>query len=522
MNHGGLGYLNKNGELALHPDLLDLLCFGHGSSLYGLYYPRPKDDPKYKNISIDHDFMLTPIPPQYWNRCARLIIHLKQDERGALRKVSEILEKNSASIIHSESTRSGYKFATWTIHIAFTWLGENLTYKKKGQYYEESKAALDDLSEALYNKCHHCLFIDEDSEDLNEKNAIRFELNGELAYFYNKLHGENLPENEKINFEPFEMTLSLDGELPLLSANSRDIQKITNGLDFGNKTILPAITFAELDSKVLNVRMGVIPVIDSHKFIEIGIKYERVGENKKGNDSVGLMNALLDKLPSEYNLWRTYNFTKINTNVLEEGGIVLLIEDQDKSDVNDPKDRALKTCKRLESITSLNGMKVHIKAMPSTVNKTKILHAIKNAKHKLPNKKHVFISYNNEDQKYAKALAHTLEKNYFSTFCYSNDNQTGEEFYRKVKENLNSAWEVCVLCSLDSMKSEWVRSEWLAAWFMGKNISPLFLPGFRISDLPIKLMGIVGQSFEDMEIYISDLKHRAEINDIIEYNNFIK
>jgi len=61
--------------------------------------------------------------------------------------------------------------------------------------------------------------------------------------------------------------------------------------------------------------------------------------------------------------------------------------------------------------------------------------------------------------------------------CFKDDKElvAGDPFNEKIREGLNDCREICLLISPRSLSSEYVTTEWGAAWFMKKTIVTLYL-----------------------------------------------
>src|ERR1700744_4408797 len=100
MNHGRLGYITK-ARLRMPPGILDQFGLREGNVIFGVYYPRDKSDPLYRNAGVDDDFMLTPLFPRLWDRAGCLIIKTKH-QHGALAAIAQFLANENISIYCSE------------------------------------------------------------------------------------------------------------------------------------------------------------------------------------------------------------------------------------------------------------------------------------------------------------------------------------------------------------------------------------------------------------------------------------
>src|SRR5690348_12251094 len=118
MNRGGLGYLYRTGQLALPLDFLEHLSVTENGVLFGCYYPRSGSPEANPSSTIEHEFMLTPVPFRFWSRCAHLLVRLRH-QPGAMQALASVLADHRVAILHSECARSGHRYATWSLHVIF-------------------------------------------------------------------------------------------------------------------------------------------------------------------------------------------------------------------------------------------------------------------------------------------------------------------------------------------------------------------------------------------------------------------
>ncbi|MEO0975578.1 MAG: hypothetical protein AAFX85_21005, partial [Pseudomonadota bacterium] len=86
MNHSCIATIFDSG-IKLSSDLLIPLGILHGSSVTGLYYPRPRLEAEYKDLGITHDIMLTSIPLDWWPLSGRIKLRYRMDVTDALPQI---------------------------------------------------------------------------------------------------------------------------------------------------------------------------------------------------------------------------------------------------------------------------------------------------------------------------------------------------------------------------------------------------------------------------------------------------
>jgi hypothetical protein len=98
----------------------------------------------------------------------------------------------------------------------------------------------------------------------------------------------------------------------------------------------------------------------------------------------------------------------------------------------------------------------------------------------------VFVSYASPDQQEANVLFDAVTKAGGKAFLSSKLLSPGDDFAETIRSQLISSRELWLLVSPNSLKSEWVLTEWGAAWLAGKRIVPI-LHRCRPEDLPDRL-----------------------------------
>jgi hypothetical protein len=92
--------------------------------------------------------------------------------------------------------------------------------------------------------------------------------------------------------------------------------------------------------------------------------------------------------------------------------------------------------------------------------------------------KNIFVSYSSKDEDSVLGLRAALSsylRGQCQFFVAANSIEGGADFVATIKQNLQSADVVVVLCTADSIKSPWVLMEIGAAWALDKKIEPVRL-----------------------------------------------
>jgi len=87
----------------------------------------------------------------------------------------------------------------------------------------------------------------------------------------------------------------------------------------------------------------------------------------------------------------------------------------------------------------------------------------------------VFLSYASTDGREANMILQAIERTGGRAFIAEKVLEPGEDFAERIREALCSSRELWLLVSPNSLKSEWVLTEWGAAWALRKKIVPILL-----------------------------------------------
>ena len=87
----------------------------------------------------------------------------------------------------------------------------------------------------------------------------------------------------------------------------------------------------------------------------------------------------------------------------------------------------------------------------------------------------VFISYSDKDREEAEAIHAALAARGYPAFLAAKSLKPGDDFANKIREALLASKRLWLLVSPNSAKSDWVLTEWGAAWVLGLTIVPILL-----------------------------------------------
>jgi hypothetical protein len=113
----------------------------------------------------------------------------------------------------------------------------------------------------------------------------------------------------------------------------------------------------------------------------------------------------------------------------------------------------------------------------------------------------VFLSYASQDANEARALHDLVVAGGGKPFLSEKHLKAGEDFAEGIRTAINSSKELWLLLSPNSLKSEWVISEWGAAWVLGKPIVPILFQ-CNASQAPDRIRKLQCVDFDDYEEFV--------------------
>ena len=121
----------------------------------------------------------------------------------------------------------------------------------------------------------------------------------------------------------------------------------------------------------------------------------------------------------------------------------------------------------------------------------------------------IFISYAHQDEPRAQRIAQKLNARKIRYFLAPKGIQKGDAFKGRLRGALAGAREIWVLLSPDSLKSEWVTTEWGAAWVLEKRIVPIL---YRCSPdaLPDRLRDLQVADLDEIDTVIEEYLARCQ------------
>ena len=125
----------------------------------------------------------------------------------------------------------------------------------------------------------------------------------------------------------------------------------------------------------------------------------------------------------------------------------------------------------------------------------------------------IFISFASDDENYALEIGEKLKRKNIKFFIAPKSLKSGDLFKEKIREEILGCSELFLLVTSHSLQSEWVISEYGAAWALGKRIVPILLD-CNLEMLPSKLADLQARDFKEIDKVIEEYEGRTKITGI--------
>ncbi len=122
----------------------------------------------------------------------------------------------------------------------------------------------------------------------------------------------------------------------------------------------------------------------------------------------------------------------------------------------------------------------------------------------------VFLSYAVKDTDEARIIFDKLRKENITAFQAEKSIKAGEIWEERIKEALRSCRNFWILVTPNSLNSEWVITEWAAAWALNKRIVPILLR-CGPEDLPKRLQSYHSIDFHHIDDAIETIKENRSL-----------
>jgi hypothetical protein len=171
MHHSSLATITEKG-IRFSSDLLTPLSIRNGTPVWAAYYPRPQE---YVTAETYHDLMMTAVPYDCWLFSGRFRVWLKQQVHGGLHHLINIFRDNGMSIIYSEASRSGHRYATCTTTVCVDSLmceynshSSTFTPELIGEIKKRVSEKINQCVQDIEEKCQKFHFCDLDALGLEK------------------------------------------------------------------------------------------------------------------------------------------------------------------------------------------------------------------------------------------------------------------------------------------------------------------------------------------------------------------
>lgn len=476
MNHGSIGYIDDQ-SIVLPIDLLRPLSITDGSRVLGVYYPKPSEEGDYKFVNHLHDFMLTPIPLRFWPVTGRLLVRLRHGP-GAMQEATNWFAERGVTILSAECCRSGYRYATWNLTIAFESIKFDSFDPEKSEHVA-TNAAVEELMKKIdlaFPYPSKVLF--RDKKDWGLQDAIEGVPARAHSYFYE--HYQRNKNDALCN--PFELFCSHS------KLHSRDhrLGAIFDQLGIKISKSNPSCVLAEMDTRDFNIRIAVFPPSELPRFFEVSVPYRRSG----GPSSRGLLATLTQELGINYNLWRVYNLTSQNAEDVEAGEVRLVIEDTSLPfpDRNTSRNKLEALLSKLDNRLRQDKKGIYLRQdwQISPITPARIQARLAEERERITGYKYdVFISYGKKDGTHqAKEVKRALEKQGLTAHLDTVDVSPGDMWRERLIENVRKSAEVAVICTPKSLNRPWIALEIGCALALHRKVTGIICGNINAKSIP--------------------------------------
>lgn len=487
MNHGGMGVLEhlrstRGSRILFKADILQTLSIVDKSTLEGVYYPGRRQSGVRQTTT---DFVFSPIPFRFWPIVGRIRVRLLSSLH-VIQEFSAFLARNGVSVLHSEYSRSGYRFATWNFVVSFNVEVRDNDFNKEETAYQPTLNELNSLTKKMQKEAAHLIF--EDKDDVRFRDAFDIWPITPLAYFYNFSKRCKTKVEHSWLCEPFYAECTKNQLVFSKGNRFSAILGVVSKADNESKLSV----YGDISTTDVLLRVAVLTTEQESKFSKLAVEYVR---NSPPDTSRGFCAHITRSIPKGFKIWKMTNYTRINNDFCEIGGANLILEDQRNNSQEsigaDERDNEILSVIQNEKFCVEGGEPFDLEATLTKFDSTMLWNELKLETRKNKEKKKrwdVFLSYSERDSELAMSLMEQLEGSDLTCFMAkkSMKEHIGEDFSDRIRESILSSEEMVLLCSPDAIKSEWVISEWASAWILGKMITPV-LYQLSPNDLPLRL-----------------------------------
>lgn len=512
MNYGGLSLIEhsrgtRRMRLLLPRDLLRTLSITDGSTLEGIFYPGRLDDVSRRSHAPSWDFAFSPVPYRLWPKVGRIRARLV-NEPGSIAAFAKLLADNGVSILHSEYSRSGYRFATWNFVVVFDVTTQDEDFDQTTTTYKPTVQLLKNLEKEIGG--HKAPFLFAEKDDVQFRDSIDIWPLTTLSYFHHLSRDLKRRTEDAWLYEPF----SLSCENGALYCNEFRFPAILGKLGLAQDNPLMCV-YTDISTTDTVLRTALIPSSDESRFVEVIVDYDRAAPP---DTSRGFCAHIARMFPESMRIWNLTNYTSVNTPYSEIGGTRLLVENLTHpaavgQALTAPTRAILERIRGVEFRPHEEQIfSVRVKARP--ISGEQVWSEIMREKAEgapIPFKYDIFFSYAERDLGIALDLRNKMHNSDLKCFMARRDlqGQEGDEFAEAIRQALITSREVVVLCSPNAINSTWVTTEWAAAWALGKRITPI-LYQVAPNQLPDRLQRLQGADVGNIDAFLQAATTRKE------------
>ncbi len=490
MNHFGIGKLTRSGHLSLPTDLLRPLSIEKDVDVWAMYYPqtRLEEDPGYADKI---DFVLSPIPYHLWAVTARITIHTKHDKH-CYSEVSRYLANENVSILLSEASRSGHRYDTWGMIVAFDSALNQRTGEPIGKWdrdlkgYKKTLNLISNFESKFAQDCSEHLHIEKADHELNKACVISPVQS--MAYFYHvsKTSNENKVQKHWHYHKPTKLRCDSNNEL-----YSEEFRSIVTYINKNFDPIMPCDVFAESQPADMNIRAVMVPESRKGHHFGVNINFRRSGPPPT---SKGFTSYVLDSLSDRLRVIGLNNQSILYSKGSEFGRLKLVVRDLDRrSDSSRKAELSQSICDETlpKELSTIDSVTVEVTPFSSIERASEL-------QRDEPQKfvHDIFLSYARQDIDAAKKLAEILEENNIKVFM-DEDLEDGSIFSDDLRTALKQSREFLIVASSNGKASEWVHREYAAAWALELTINVVTFRMQR-NDLPDYLKQINAVPYDEI------------------------
>ncbi|MFN7204378.1 MAG: hypothetical protein ACK5YH_01345 [Pseudanabaena sp.] len=323
MHQSSLATITENG-IKFSVDILNPLSIKEGTEVYGIYYPTP---PGYQFNESYHDIVLTAVPYHCWPFAARFRIWLKHQVPGGLYALTQTFKDHGMSIISTEASRSGHRYATCTATVCI----DSLMHEYPEQMLHDINA-FNEIKDKIKERINNCLqdikkrcneYLFSSTEALGLENPAIGERLDALSYFYERTVNEKKEGKNEIYWRPWHFTYKKGVLKPGVQSSSF--------MRYALSDALPSRAFAEMNTRDANIRLVVIRTHELRQFGWVSLKYtwqivSQENSNHRSNkpvihSSLGIASEINRLISEDYNIWRFLDYVNTMERCFEEGSM---------------------------------------------------------------------------------------------------------------------------------------------------------------------------------------------------------